>query len=152
MKKWAIFLLLPAVLPLLSMGSFGGRNITAMEPVEAVLLQEKEGMVQIRTDTDSEGIGKTVQAAWQQMNDTASHHVFADTADILLLKGLDDEGVYDLFRPSCKVCRVEEEIDLKEAVKFLKMHEPGITLTMLRAKNREIPLLVKEGSGFCLVE
>ena len=102
-------------------------DISALEPVELLEVTEEAGMIRIRTDTGSSGVGADLGAALEDLNAGAAAVVFPDTADFLVV---DDAGarllpeLAQILRPACRICRVKVSEDLEAAASWLKLHPP----------------------------
>lgn len=151
MKKLLILPFLLLMLPLLQKGKLGGVDISTMEPVQTVLLQEKDGKVYLYTDTGGYGIGATAEEAVAYMAETASKKQYLDTATYLLCTKGAETALSDVLRPSCRICYVSDKVDPKKAGEYLSIHELPVTLSMYEGDRRDIPLLIEKEGGFCLV-
>ena len=112
-----------------------GTNIGKLQPVGLVQLYREGNMIIIVTDTGDSGIGDTVDAAFENLEETTSGIVFLDTADFLLVSksatdAIDALGMY--LKPSVRICYAEPDIDPVQAADYLSVHRP-----MVRLKDRE---------------
>lgn len=155
MKKWLVYALILAAIPVLSFGGFGGRDVGKLQPVQAVMVQLENGKLRLLTDTEATGRGENVPEAIEDMNKTADARVYLDTADYLLLS----EGaeaylpqLQEYLRPSCCLCAVAGQIDMTKVGTFLELHQPEQTLTRYEAGERELPLLISEEGRLKLVQ
>lgn len=127
-------------------------DLGKLEPVEAVLLSFGDSGVVMETDTGAKGDGVSLQDAVDDLFRSSGSEVFLDTTAKLLISGdvgTNWETIYALFRPSCAVCRVEQNVDLKEATEYLTIHQPRMNLNGLRAGDRDWQTLrMEEGSGY----
>lgn len=123
-------------------------DVGKLEPVELVLLERTEQGIRIETESGAKGEGRTLAEAAENLQAGASREIFLETADKLLLRG-DLTGywqeIWELFRPDCRVCRVEQELDLMEAAEYLSVHEPEQTLGKLRSGMGIVQTLYPEG-------
>lgn len=108
-----------------------GTDIGKLQPVALVQLYKEGETVIIVTDTGDSGIGDTVEAAFENLEETTSGIVFLDTADFLLVSksatdAIDTLGVY--LKPSVRICYAEQDIDPVEAAKYLAVHKPMVRL------------------------
>lgn len=100
-------------------------DIAKLEPVEAVAVMVEDGLVRLRTDTESEGGGKTVAAALQSLKENAKGIVYLDTARILLVA----EDAYEEAKELMKDLRRNVQVvpyggtDVKEEAKYLETHD-----------------------------
>ena len=153
MKLWKIALL-AAVILLPKLGT-PAVDVGRLEPVQAVLLTGTEHSVELRTDTDAVGEGKTLAEAVAALRSGASREVFLDTADFLLLSGEipSNEALLEAFRPACAVCRTDSDTDPEAAAAYLRQHPPTRTLGELRAGLPEVEKLTitERGGVLCRI-
>ena len=155
MKKWLLYALTLAAIPVLSFGGFGGRDVGKLRPVQLVMVRQEGNTVRLLTDTGDTGKGPDIQRAIKDMNGSADADIFLDTADYLLLGEGAEEYIPQLqqyLRPSCALCRVTGEPDPEEAVKFLQQHPPKLTLTQYEAQRAVLPELVAAERRYKLVQ
>lgn len=155
MKKWLVYAVVLAAVPILSFGGFGGRDVGKLRPVQAIMIKLEDGSLRILTDTEAAGRGEDVPEAIADMNRTADAWVYLDTADYLLL----GEGtaeylprLREYLRPSCCLCAVSGDIDLSEVGAFLEVHQPKQTMTRYEAGKKKLPLLISEEGRMKLVQ
>lgn len=111
-------------------------DIGKLEPVEAVLLEIGKTGIRLETDTGAVGYGATLDEAIMDLRRSAATEVFLDSAGKLVLMGDADlywTEILERFRPSCRVCKGEGELDLEEAARYLSVHEPALNLNGVRA-------------------
>lgn len=155
MKKWIIYLLSLAAIPVLSFGGFGGKDVGKLYPVQAVMISSEREGVRILIDGGQCGLGKDVTEALQDLQKTSAERVFLDTADYLLIEpGM--EGLLSQLkqhlRPSCNVCYAAGTMDLAEAAAYLQLHQPDLTLTQYEAGERHLPTLLYNEGRMTLVQ
>ena len=151
MKRWLVYL---AVLVLCGTSANRGTDIGELAPVEVVWLTEENGQVYLETDTGDMGRGENVQEALCDMKATAPGTIFLETADYLIVQqGREDLLVqlYDILRPSCKVCVMQLMPDLEKAVTFLSAHEPLVTLRQYQVEKCALQILEEQDGRFELV-
>lgn len=134
MKKWMYLTAVLAVAGILSRLPHPARDIAKLEPVRAVYLSMDNGVLNIETDTDDSGSGRSLSEAYADMKSKADGEIFLDTAEFLLL---DHQVVitaefYDLLRPSCKVLRSEQKPDMERISDYLAVHTPESMLAEYR--------------------
>lgn len=134
MKKWMYLTAVLAVAGILSRLPHPARDIAKLEPVRAVYLSMDNGVLNIETDTDDSGSGRSLSEAYADMKSKADGEIFLDTAEFLLL---DPQVVitaefYDLLRPSCKVLRSEQKPDMERISDYLAVHTPESMLAEYR--------------------
>ena len=154
MKKWLIYGLLLAAIPVLSFGGLGGEDVGKLQPVQVVLLQNQDDEVRLMTDTEDLGRGEDVSQALLYMKETAPGRVFLDTADYLLVEPGAEiwlPQLQEYLRPSCSVCYVTDEVDLQQAGQYLQLHEPKLTISQYEAGERGLPYLISNEGRMKLV-
>lgn len=108
-----------------------GTDVGELQPVGVIQLYKEEDTVVIVTDTGDSGRGKTVEAAFENLEETTAGIIFLDTADYLLLsegatvEAMELEGY---LKPSVRVCMAEKEIDPAQAAEYLAVHRPAVRL------------------------
>ena len=132
----------------LALALLGGRgtDIGSLRPVELVRLTEQGGILILDTDTGDRGWGLTVGQAVEKLKETASGEIYLDTADYLLLEEGTEDYLPDLrhyLKEKTAVVYAVEGIDLKEAVAYLRIHEP--TGTMKEGENPQEKLSLEAG-------
>lgn len=144
-----------AVLAVLWLGprlSHPAVDIGKLEPVELVLLTVSEDGVRLETDTGCYGVGRTPRQAAKALREGAPGEVYLDTTDKLLILGEVEEWMwrelYEIFRPSCRVYRVEQVPDIQVAASYLSAHKGGMTLNEHRGGLEKWDTLMQsEGRG-----
>lgn len=137
MKHWLIYLLLTAGIVLTGSLPFTSHDVGELRPVQTVLVQMQEDWVILETDTGDSGIGKSWDAAMEDLMAKASGTVFIGTASFLLLEGnavqLLPELAYKTdLNPGCGLCVMQIIPDLEMAGEYLNAHEPDWDLRRLR--------------------
>ena len=125
-------------------------DINRLEPVCLVRMQYSEGKYTLETDTGSRGTGNNPEEAVTNLRESAGGVVFLDTAEFLLIDENMQvrEEIYDLLRPSCRVCAARGNMDLPQATEYLQVHKPRLRLRELRAGVDQIQVLtMNEGGG-----
>lgn len=151
MKRILWLMLLAAAVWGLPRLSHPATDIGRLQPVEAVLLTLDDAGIRIETDGGYRGVGATLEEAVKDLYDAAPAAIYLDTANKLLISGEEEPDwteILSVFRPSCRVCIVNGDVNLKEAADYLAVHEPEITLNRLRAGEKERQILtIREGRG-----
>ena len=149
MKKWLFCTLVVVMVPILSYGGFGGEDVAKLRPVQVVAVSAVHGGVQLRTDTGDLGIGLDIPEAMESMKQTSPAMIFLDTAEYLLIEPGAEVWLSQLsgyLRPSCNLCYMVGEADLKKAGEYLQLHQPDLTLVRYEAGERQLPqLIINEG-------
>lgn len=154
MKRWLVYLGIIVAVAVLSAEPSAGKDIGKLQPVQVVCISRMDGMVTVQTDTEDRGTGKTLAAAVADMQETSVGDVFLETADHLLLSR-DSEPMLSeamgLLRPSCTLCWMEGEPDLKNLGAFLQVHIPEVILRDYKAGERIVQTLVTRDGRMQLV-
>ena len=155
MRKWILYALILAAIPILSFGGLGGKDVGKLRPVQVVAIRNRDNGVELQTDTEDLGVGEDVFGAVKDMNDTSPANVFLDTADYLLIEPGAEIWLSQLqpyLRPSCSLCYVTGEVELPQAGQYLQLHEPALTLTQYEAGKRNLPKLISDEGRMKLVQ
>lgn len=132
-------------LMLLSGPSPEGIDVARLQPAQIVRISQKNGSIEVQTDTGAQGEGIHLQAALLDMSAKAPADVFLDSADYLLLSEdtlpLIDQ-LFAVLPPSCRVCLEEGSADLERAGFFLQAHTPNVTLLDCMVGQMELPELL----------
>ena len=148
MKRWLLYLI---VLALCGASANRGADIGELAPVEVVWLSETAGQIYLETDTGDMGRGDTLQAALTDMKAAAPGTIFLETADYLIVEQGREvllEQLFDILRPSCKICVMQSMPDLEKAATFLNAHKPWLTLRQYQVEKCALPILRKQGGRF----
>lgn len=153
MKKWALY-----CGAILAIGIFirikpTGVDVAALEPVELLYVDSRNGMYYLATDTGQEGSGKTVALAVSDLKARSSGKIFLNTAEHLLVAPSAWEAVERFsrhLRPDCSVVIAAGQPDVEAVSQFLRTHKPGFTINDLRAGDTDVPLLHANEGGMLL--
>lgn len=148
MWKLRFWLILAAVLIALDVLPLGATDAARLEPATLLIFDRAaDGTVRVVSDSGSEGRGRSVDAALQDLRDHASGMLYLQTAEHILLT----ERAQSLLpactrsrdlRPAASVLRIAGEIpDAKQAAAYLRHRAAKPTLAGLRAKKTELPTL-----------
>lgn len=121
-------------------------DLEKMKPVEAVLVRMEDDLIIIETDTEDVGIGATVAQAMRNLEETTAGTIFLDTADYLLVTEGAEQQILEMaqyLKKSVRICYAEEQIDIVDAVEFLRAHRPEIKLRQWK-DGAEIEVLKEE--------
>jgi hypothetical protein len=75
--------------------------------------------------------------------------IFLETADYLIVKQGSEailQQVYDILRPSCKLCAGASMPDMKKAAMYLAYHESPVTLREYQVEEKKLPI-IREREG-----
>ncbi len=154
MKKWLFYVAAVVLVAALGYMPFSGSDVAVLQPVELIFVDHKDGAVTVQTDTGDMGKGKTLEQAFADLKSTTAGEVFLDTADFLLI-GTNGtillQELTQILRPACKVCIVQEQVDLKEAAEFLRIQSENVTLQQYRTGKGSIPHLIMDEERLRLV-
>lgn len=141
MKRTLWYLLVLAVtLPL----SGRGMDVGRLQPVEVVYLDKQDDVICIETDTGDAGYGKTIEEAFDDLEETAKGVIYLDTASFLLVSETARELTKEIsgkLKDDTGICICPEKPDLQEAAVFLNAHPP---LSKLRDSGSETAKLMQE--------
>ena len=128
MKRIIIYCIL---LVLATMIPINRIDISNLEPIQAIWMYEKDGMLCIKTDTADEGGGDTVQQALEEMKKHSEGIIYLDTAEYLLVSETAENQIVKIkkyLNKNVKVARWEGEGEIKAAAKYMTSHKMGIKL------------------------
>lgn len=138
-----------ALLAVLTMLPHAGTDVGELRPVQ-VLYITKDAHYQVRTDTEDSGAGQTLQEALNDLEATASGHIYLNTVDYLILTEETRDCRQELgerLRPSVELYTAVGEIDIDRVGEFLKAHPTNYTL---RKADSQIPILSMEEGRYHL--
>ena len=146
-----MYIVVAAIVALLSVTPFKATDISKLAPVEVVWLAEEAGQILLVTDTEDVGRGADVMEALSNMRATSTGTIFLDTADYLIVetgaeKFLDQ--VAAVLRPSCMLCQANQMPNLKETAEFFSVHKWDVTLRQWQNERTELPLFIEEERRF----
>ena len=100
-------------------------DIAKLEPVEAVAVYLEDGLVKLRTDCESMGVGETALEALQDLKEKALSVIYLDTAKFLLVGENAQQAAAELgqyLRDNIKICAYSGG-DVKAEAKYFSTHE-----------------------------
>lgn len=106
-------------------------ELAKIKPVETVSIRYQDGFVIIETDTEDVGIGKTLEEAIEDLKTTTAGTIYMDTACFLLVGQDAEDMVSELksyLKGNVRLCKIEEEVDIKQAGEYLRVHTPEVRL------------------------
>ena len=136
MKRWLYLAAALGAIGILSRLPHPSRDISKLEPVQAVYLYLEAGELHIETDTGDQGSGLTLTEATDDLKAKSDSEIFLETAEFLILAPNVPiaPDFYEHLRPNCRVCTTAEKPDLPAAAQYLSLHTPKTTLAHLRAQ------------------
>lgn len=117
-------------------------DIARLEPIEAIGIFEKDGQIRVKTDTEAEGAGESIEQALCDLKESTPGIVYLDTAEYLLVsKSAINEirWLKNTLKGTVKLCLWDADADLSDAVKYLSVHG-------------ELPMLKRWSEGVQLPE
>lgn len=137
-RKLFVLVALAAAFRLSGLLPFQSSDVAELVPVQALVISVEDG--EIRLDGgDCLGVGADWDSAWEDLQKSASGHVFLGTVDHVIVCG---EGLSLLpkvvesraFRSAVSVCSASEIVpNAKLAANYLSAHGGSVTLRQLRA-------------------
>lgn len=112
-------------------GLFRSTDVAKLEPVELVVLRAIPQGFAIQTDTGSFGSGTSIADAIQNLEETATGKVFLETADYVLLEGVDADAIpvlLEVFRPSSKVLFLQGDAAPESLAAFLRSRPQMVSI------------------------
>lgn len=105
-------------------------EIRDLEPIQAVWMFREDGDVVLKTDTEDEGRGESVQKALVDMKEKSSGIVYLDTSRFLLVSENAQELIGELspyLKGKVKIS-LWEGGEIKEAAQYMQAHKIGVKL------------------------
>lgn len=161
MKKLVWFLAALGAVTLASMTGAASHDASELVPVQALVIDARNGIVTLTTDTGDTGSGASLDAAFSDLRAGCAGTLFTQTAEHVLLTQkawylMPQVSVNAQLRPAAKLYRViGEGVSAERALSFLQAHPGKLSLSQTRAallENRQVqaPQLVVTGGGFRL--
>lgn len=113
------------ILALLFLAPVERLDVAKLEPVQTVAISLENGKIVLQTDTEDKGVGATVEAALQDLEENTSGVIYLDTAQYLLVTQETEKAVVTLrqyLRPGVVVSRWDGAADLQQAARYLSVH------------------------------
>ena len=113
------------ILALLFLAPVEQLDVAKLEPVQTVAISVENGKIVLETDTEDKGVGETVEAALQDLEENTSGAIYLDTAQYLLVTEEAEEKVASLrqyLRSGVIVSRWDGKADLQQAARYLSVH------------------------------
>lgn len=106
-----------------------GTDVGKLIPVEVIAVSESDGVIRLETNTGNWGEGETLDAAFRNMEETASGIIYLDTAEYALIgEEVDPQTLCGYLKDSVRVCTAEAGIPLDGIADYLSAHRPGVRL------------------------
>ncbi len=136
MKQYLYPLLALLAVAALSRLPHPARDISKLDPVQAIYIHMEAGELCMVTDTGDEGTGTDLKSAADNMKANADREIYLETAEYLILSRdvQITPAFFTLLRPSAKVVYADEEPELSDVTDYLDAHPPKTTLNHIRAQ------------------
>jgi len=147
--KWMIYIL---VLGTALLAPVERSDVENLQPIEAVAIYKESGSVVLKTELGDLGEGKTLREALDNLKQTAPGIIYLDTADYLLLGPDTKEYVAEtaeFLKDHVRLCALEGEPDLQQAVRYLNVHRPKMKLRQW-SQDSKLQVLSIEKNRFIL--
>jgi len=101
-------------------------NVGELVPIEAVAVYMYKDSVVLETDAEHTGYGKNAEEALESLKKNTAAVVYLDTAEYLLVSQdavSQVEGLRPYLKPSVRVCICEAKGKVKDAAKYIEVHQ-----------------------------
>ena len=160
-RLWVFFAALAVCTIVAGLDEGEAHDAAALVPVQALLIDAKDGEVLVTADTGDDGRGGNLDEALSDLRDGCAGALFTQTAEHVVLTQkawflMPQVCVSAQLRPAAKLYRaVGQSISAERALSFLQAHPGELTLSRARAallENKEVQaaVLVQTGGGFRL--
>ena len=160
-RLWAFFAALAVCTIFTGLDEGDTHDAAALVPVQALVIDAKDGTVFVTADTGDVGRGGNLDAALSDLQSGCAGALFTQTAEHVVLTQkawflMPQVCVSAQLRPAAKLYRaVGQSISAERALSFLQAHPGELTLSRARAallENKEVQaaVLVQTGGGFRL--
>lgn len=139
MKRTAIWAVIAVGLVLAGILPLETHDPSELLPARVLTIRTEDGWVYTACDNGAEGVGKTFDAALEDMARSAESILFLDTAEHILLHGgareLTAQVVrFQRLRPAAKLYLTGNRMpDAGRCAEFLQAHPGSVTLSEVRA-------------------
>ena len=160
-RLWAFFAALAVCTVFAGLDEGEVHDAAALVPVQALVIDAKDGTVFVTADTGDVGWGGNLEEALSDLQSGCAGALFTQTAEHVVLTQkawflMPQVCVSAQLRPAAKLYRaVGQSISAERALSFLQAHPGELTLSRARAallENKEVQaaVLVQTGGGFRL--
>ena len=160
-RLWVFFAALAVCTIVAGLDEGEAHDAAALVPVQALVIDAKDGEVLVTADTGDDGRGGNLDEALSDLRDGCAGTLFTQTAEHVIVTSrawylAPQVCVSRQLRPAAKLYRTMEEVNEPEkALRFLQAHPGTLTLSHARAallENREeaAPVLLQVEGGFRL--
>ena len=160
-KLWAFFAALAVCTIFTGLDEGDTHDAAALVPVQALVIDAKDGTVLVTTDTGDVGRGGNLDAALSDLQSGCAGALFTQTAEHVIVTSrawylTPQVCVSRQLRPAAKLYRAMEEVKKpEEALRFLQAHPGSLTLSharaaLLESREEAAPVLMQTEGGFRL--
>ncbi len=160
-RLWAFFAALAVCTVLAGVDEGEAHDAAALVPVQALVIDAKDGTVLVTTDTGDVGRGGNLDAALSDLQSGCAGALFTQTAEHVIVTSrawylTPQVCVSRQLRPAAKLYRAMEEVKKpEEALRFLQAHPGSLTLSharaaLLESREEAAPVLMQTEGGFRL--
>ena len=151
MKKVLLIVIAIVIAAMAGFLPFNGTDIGKLHPVEVIRIATENGSVYIETDSGISGVGENLEEAIYDMKQSASGHVFLETANFVLIDALDSQlllAIGEYFRPACQIYLYSGDGEMENIGKYLESHPSQVTALSYRQGVEEIPHIIINGEEY----
>ena len=160
-RLWVFFAALAVCTIFTGLDEGDTHDAAALVPVQALVIDAKDGTVLVTTDTGDVGRGGNLDAALSDLQSGCAGALFTQTAEHVIVTSrawylTPQVCVSRQLRPAAKLYRAMEEVKKpEEALRFLQAHPGSLTLSharaaLLESREEAAPVLMQTEGGFRL--
>ena len=160
-RLWAFFAALAVCTIFTGLDEGDTHDAAALVPVQALVIDAKDGTVFVTADTGDAGWGGNLEEALSDLQSGCAGALFTQTAEHVIVTSrawylAPQVCVSRQLRPAAKLYRTMEEVKKpEEALRFLQAHPGGLTLSharaaLLESREEAAPVLLQTEGGFRL--
>ena len=160
-RLWAFFAALAVCTIFTGLDEGDTHDAAALVPVQALVIDAKDGTVFVTADTGDVGRGGNLDAALSDLQSGCAGALFTQTAEHVIVTSrawylTPQVCVSRQLRPAAKLYRTMEEVKKpEEALRFLQAHPGSLTLSharaaLLESREEDAPVLMQTEGGFRL--
>ena len=160
-RLWAFFAALAVCTIFAGLDEGDTHDAAALVPMQALVIDAKDGTVFVTADTGDVGWGGNLEEALSDLQSGCAGALFAQTAEHVIVTSrawylAPQVCVSRQLRPAAKLYRAMEEVEApEEALRFLQAHPGNLTLSharaaLLESREEAAPVLLQTEGGFRL--
>ena len=160
-RLWAFFAALAVCTIFAGLDVGDTHDAAALVPVQALVIDAKDGTVFVTADTGDVGWGGNLEEALSDLQSGCAGALFTQTAEHVIVTSrawylAPQVCVSRQLRPAAKLYRAMEEVkEPEEALRFLQAHPGSLTLSharaaLLESREEAAPVLLQTEGGFRL--